>query len=113
VNFAFFSFLINGKLDHALFRVLALDFAYNSEKLWVQTNCLFVCLDSSHAGTGEIIYVQVMVGVSFAHDIVEGKCLRFFTVDFVNLIILFVVFGSNNTADSNECVELISTPDAF
>lgn len=54
-----------------------------------------------------------MIGVSFAHDVVEWKCFSFLTVYFVNLIILFIVFGSDNTTDGNECVELIATPNTL
>lgn len=113
MNFAFFSFLINLEFDLVSFRVLAFDFAYNSKKLRIQTNCLFLSLDSTQSRICELVYVQIMIGVSFAHDIVEGKGLSFFTIYFVNLIILFVVFCSNNTAYGNESVELIATPNTF
>ena len=54
-----------------------------------------------------------MVGVSLAHDVVEGQCFSLFAIDFVDLIVLLVVFGANDAADSYESVKLITTPNTL
>ena len=49
MDLAFFSLLVDGELDHALLGVLTLDFADDSEELWVHADGLFVSLDPAHS----------------------------------------------------------------